>query len=318
MTSVITESTMNGMSSDTMSTTVCGEPKPCSSKSGEYTRTQGFTRRSVLGQGQVRHRGAVQVVHGPGREVAAGDVAVVLADERPEQPQLLRGQPLLGVPPDLVDDLGPVAGRDGGHGDPLRRHPACSFRSPRQGRWAADLAICAWVHAQSNYRRPPAPVERRPRAAMAPVLPQSATAATCSPSDRPFGTFDGGLRTGRSATVTPAGRARGEMVFHPETDARRLPGQRWNGLRTMADKERTVDELSESACWALLRTTTVGRLAVWVDDHPDIFPLNYAVDHGTLAFRSMQHQALSPPCPTPRWPWKPTAMTPGPRRRGAS
>jgi uncharacterized protein len=54
----------------------------------------------------------------------------------------------------------------------------------------------------------------------------------------------------------------------------------------MADKERTVDELSESACWALLRTTTVGRLAVWVDDHPDIFPLNYTVDHGTLVFRT--------------------------------
>ena len=54
----------------------------------------------------------------------------------------------------------------------------------------------------------------------------------------------------------------------------------------MTDKEWTVDELSESACWALLRTTSVGRLAVWVDDHPDIFPLNYAVDHGTVVFRS--------------------------------
>ena len=54
----------------------------------------------------------------------------------------------------------------------------------------------------------------------------------------------------------------------------------------MTGKEWTVDELSESACWALLRTTSVGRLAVWVDDHPDIFPLNYAVDHGTVVFRS--------------------------------
>jgi hypothetical protein len=44
--------------------------------------------------------------------------------------------------------------------------------------------------------------------------------------------------------------------------------------------------LSESGCWALLRTTSVGRLAVWVEDHPDIFPLNYAVDHGTVVFRS--------------------------------
>ena len=51
-------------------------------------------------------------------------------------------------------------------------------------------------------------------------------------------------------------------------------------------EESTVVELSESACWALLRTTSVGRLAVWVDDHPDIFPINYAVDHGTVVFRS--------------------------------
>jgi uncharacterized protein len=54
----------------------------------------------------------------------------------------------------------------------------------------------------------------------------------------------------------------------------------------MADEEVTVEELPESACWALLRTTTVGRLAVWVEDHPDIFPINYAVDHGTVVFRS--------------------------------
>jgi hypothetical protein len=51
-------------------------------------------------------------------------------------------------------------------------------------------------------------------------------------------------------------------------------------------EEPTVEESSESACWALLRTTSVGRLAVWVDDHTDIFPLNYAVEHGTVVFRS--------------------------------
>ena len=54
----------------------------------------------------------------------------------------------------------------------------------------------------------------------------------------------------------------------------------------MTDEKRTVDELSESACWELLRTTSVGRLAVWVDDHPDIFPINYVVEHGTVVFRS--------------------------------
>jgi hypothetical protein len=54
----------------------------------------------------------------------------------------------------------------------------------------------------------------------------------------------------------------------------------------MADEKVTVEQLSESECWELLRTTSVGRLAVWVEDHPDIFPLNYAVDHGTVVFRS--------------------------------
>lgn len=54
----------------------------------------------------------------------------------------------------------------------------------------------------------------------------------------------------------------------------------------MADKGLTVEDLSESDCWALLRTTSVGRLAVWVEDHPDLFPINYAVDHGTVVFRS--------------------------------
>ena len=54
----------------------------------------------------------------------------------------------------------------------------------------------------------------------------------------------------------------------------------------MTDERSTVDELSESACWARLRTTSVGRLAVWVEDHPDIFPINFTVDHGTVVFRS--------------------------------
>lgn len=54
---------------------------------------------------------------------------------------------------------------------------------------------------------------------------------------------------------------------------------------SMAEKS-SVEELSESACWALLRTSSVGRLAVWIEDHPEIFPLNYAVDHGTVVFRS--------------------------------
>lgn len=61
----------------------------------------------------------------------------------------------------------------------------------------------------------------------------------------------------------------------------------------MGTDDPNVKELAVNECWALLRTEVVGRLAVWVDDHPDIFPLNYAVDHGTLVFRSARGTKVS-------------------------
>jgi hypothetical protein len=47
-----------------------------------------------------------------------------------------------------------------------------------------------------------------------------------------------------------------------------------------------TEVLDHHQCWDLLRRVSVGHLAVWVEDHPDIFPVNYTVDHGTLVFRS--------------------------------
>lgn len=53
-----------------------------------------------------------------------------------------------------------------------------------------------------------------------------------------------------------------------------------------------VEDLNSQQCWELLRQVSVGRLAVWIDDHPDIFPLNYTVDHGTLVFRTGEGSKL--------------------------
>jgi hypothetical protein len=51
--------------------------------------------------------------------------------------------------------------------------------------------------------------------------------------------------------------------------------------------EVPVTELLEShECWSLLRQVSVGRLAVWHEDGPDIFPVNYTTDHGTVIFRT--------------------------------
>ncbi len=47
-----------------------------------------------------------------------------------------------------------------------------------------------------------------------------------------------------------------------------------------------VDHLSEAESWELLNATEVGRLAVNIAGHPDIFPINYIVDGNQLVFRT--------------------------------
>lgn len=47
-----------------------------------------------------------------------------------------------------------------------------------------------------------------------------------------------------------------------------------------------MEELSATECWRLLRTHEVGRLAVSITDHPDIFPINYVVDGDAIVFRT--------------------------------
>jgi len=53
-----------------------------------------------------------------------------------------------------------------------------------------------------------------------------------------------------------------------------------------SDESNAGIDLSATESWALLRQTDVGRLAVVVDDRPDIFPVNYLVDHGSVVIRT--------------------------------
>ncbi|MEO6020320.1 MAG: pyridoxamine 5'-phosphate oxidase family protein [Knoellia sp.] len=51
---------------------------------------------------------------------------------------------------------------------------------------------------------------------------------------------------------------------------------------------------SPDETWEMLRQGIVGRLAVIHDGVPDIFPVNYVVDHGTIVIRTSggtKHQA---------------------------
>jgi uncharacterized protein len=51
--------------------------------------------------------------------------------------------------------------------------------------------------------------------------------------------------------------------------------------------------LETNVCWELLRSAEVGRLAVSITDHPDIFPINYIVDRGTVVFRTAEGTKLA-------------------------
>ena len=54
-----------------------------------------------------------------------------------------------------------------------------------------------------------------------------------------------------------------------------------------------VTHLAVNVCWALLRSHEVGRLAVSIADRPEIFPINYVVDHGTVVFRTAEGTKLA-------------------------
>lgn len=57
-------------------------------------------------------------------------------------------------------------------------------------------------------------------------------------------------------------------------------------------------ELNASECWEQLRANEqsgggVGRIAVAIMNHPDIFPINYVVEHGGVVFRTAEGTKLA-------------------------
>ncbi len=61
----------------------------------------------------------------------------------------------------------------------------------------------------------------------------------------------------------------------------------------MADVPAPTTSLDPESCWRLLREVDVGRLAVIIDERPEIFPVNYAVDGGSVVFRTSPGSKLS-------------------------
>ncbi|MHA7244112.1 pyridoxamine 5'-phosphate oxidase family protein [Paeniglutamicibacter antarcticus] len=47
-----------------------------------------------------------------------------------------------------------------------------------------------------------------------------------------------------------------------------------------------TERLETDQCLELLRAVSVGHLAVSTGDRPQIFPINFTIDHGTVVFRT--------------------------------
>jgi uncharacterized protein len=54
-----------------------------------------------------------------------------------------------------------------------------------------------------------------------------------------------------------------------------------------------ITVLETNTCWDVLRSSDVGRLAVSIGNRPDIFPVNFVVDHGTVVFRTAEGTKLA-------------------------
>lgn len=54
-----------------------------------------------------------------------------------------------------------------------------------------------------------------------------------------------------------------------------------------------IKHLSPHECWDAIRDSVIGRLGVIIDGHPEIFPVNYAVDDGSIVFRTAEGTKLA-------------------------
>lgn len=60
----------------------------------------------------------------------------------------------------------------------------------------------------------------------------------------------------------------------------------------MVSEEYPIEELGTDECWELLRGQEFGRLAFHLAEQVQIAPVNYAVDGGTLLFRTAEGSKL--------------------------
>ncbi len=59
------------------------------------------------------------------------------------------------------------------------------------------------------------------------------------------------------------------------------------------DARNGMEILDQDTCWELLGSAPVGRLAISIQNHPDIFPVNHVVDGHEVVFRTAEGTKLA-------------------------
>lgn len=60
----------------------------------------------------------------------------------------------------------------------------------------------------------------------------------------------------------------------------------------MSIESQPISILPESECWELLKGVSLGRLVTSVDGEPEIFPVNFVVQHHTVLFSTAEGTKL--------------------------
>jgi nitroimidazol reductase NimA-like FMN-containing flavoprotein (pyridoxamine 5'-phosphate oxidase superfamily) len=60
----------------------------------------------------------------------------------------------------------------------------------------------------------------------------------------------------------------------------------------MYEDSQPMSVLSETECWSLLSGVALGRLVTSVNGQPEIFPVNFVVQHRTVLFRTAEGEKL--------------------------
>jgi nitroimidazol reductase NimA-like FMN-containing flavoprotein (pyridoxamine 5'-phosphate oxidase superfamily) len=74
----------------------------------------------------------------------------------------------------------------------------------------------------------------------------------------------------------------GPLRLQPDVDS----------VGAMSETFEPVSILPESECWNLVSSRALGRLVTSVDGEPEIFPVNFVVQHRTVLFRTAEGTKL--------------------------